>query len=197
MTDRNEVELMLKHEQMERLRRYMTHGRELAHLSDFQLIEAWVHQMNTWAAHAFERHSGMLEDCVSEMTLRKIELPFERVEDAMIRLVQLSRQYESRLLRDPERLAVVEAALRGKDGSPSVGIDKAKTLKLSQLALRAVASLPPRTVRLAAVAALSGCCDPSQSFADRVRFGSVAVIALVSVEASRYQGASDIDHCAR
>ncbi len=114
MTDRDEVELMLKHEQIERLRRYVMRGRELEHLSDADLVEAWLRQINDWADQSFDHHTQMLEDCVSEMTLRKIELPFERAEAAMAKLVQLSRRREAELLRNPERLAAIEAALQVK-----------------------------------------------------------------------------------
>ena len=114
MTDRDEVELMLQHEQMERLRRYVIRGRELGHLGDAELIEAWLQQISAWADGCFERHSGMLEDCVSEMTLRKINPPFERAEGAMVKLGKLARQRQADLLKHPEHLAAVEAALQAK-----------------------------------------------------------------------------------
>jgi hypothetical protein len=114
MTDRGEVELMLKNEQMERLRSYVTRGRELAHLGDAELVAAWLHQINAWADKFEKQDLGMLEDCISEMTLREIDLPFEQAKGAMSKVIELTHQREAELFRDPERLAAVEARLQAK-----------------------------------------------------------------------------------
>jgi hypothetical protein len=114
MTDRGEVELMLKNEQMERLRNYVTRGRELEHLGDAELVAAWLHQINAWADKFGEQDLGMLEDCISEMTLREIDLPFEQAKGAMSKVVELTHRRKAELYKDPERLAAVEARLQAK-----------------------------------------------------------------------------------
>ena len=70
-------------EAMERLDEYLRRGRRLQPLWNADLIDLWVSIANQWAAGSSDFSDQNLDDCESEMILRGIEPPLDRVEERL------------------------------------------------------------------------------------------------------------------
>ena len=89
-----EVEATPEDEAMERLDEYLRRGRRLQPLWNADLIDAWVSTVNQWADGSSDFSEQYLGDCESEMILRGIEPPLDRVEE---RLAAAEANFESNL----------------------------------------------------------------------------------------------------
>jgi hypothetical protein len=91
-----EVEATLEDEDeaLERLEEYLRRGRRLKPLWDADLIDAFVLIMNQWADGSSDFSEQNLDDYVSEMILRDIEPPLDRVEE---RLAAAEAKFETNL----------------------------------------------------------------------------------------------------
>jgi hypothetical protein len=80
MSRRIIVEAWLANQQLERLENYLQRGRPLSDVSLEELRTHWVALMRAWAQHV---RGGIdnreREDIEAEMTLRKVEPPFDLV----------------------------------------------------------------------------------------------------------------------
>lgn len=78
-----EVEATPEDQAMERLDEYLRRGRRLQPLWNADLIDAWVSIVNQWADGSSDFSEQNLGDCESEMILRGIEPPLDRVEERL------------------------------------------------------------------------------------------------------------------
>jgi hypothetical protein len=109
-----EVMAMLENTSMEQMQDYLQRGRDLAHLSDVKVVDAWLAQMNLLAEQSKEYYDRMYNDCAAELSLRKIELPFDRADDAFKKIIANSKAYSNELLKDPARTAFLENKIAEK-----------------------------------------------------------------------------------
>ena len=94
---KGEVEATLENEledEAERLEKYLGRGRRLQSLWNVNLIDGWVSIVNQWADGSPDFSEQNLDDYESEMILRGIEPPFDRVEE---RLVAAEAKFETNL----------------------------------------------------------------------------------------------------
>ena len=91
---KGEVEATLENEAVERLEEYLGRGRRLQPLWNVDLIDGWVSIMNHWADGSTDFSDQNLDDYESEMILRGIEPPFDRVEE---RLAAAEAKFETNL----------------------------------------------------------------------------------------------------
>src|SRR5690348_15409549 len=68
-------------EAVERLAEYLRRGRRLQPLWNADLTDGWISMANKWADGSADFSEQDLDDYESEMILRGIELPFDRVEE--------------------------------------------------------------------------------------------------------------------
>jgi hypothetical protein len=112
VTDRrDELEALLKHEQLERVQDYAKRGRRFQLLPDAELVNFWVLTMNHWADGSSEFTSQDIDDCQSEMILRRIDPPFDRVSRIWERVTRRAGLHFNLIDNDPKARAVVEALL--------------------------------------------------------------------------------------
>jgi hypothetical protein len=80
-----EVEATLEDddEAMERLEEYLRRGRRLQPLWNVDLIDGWVSIASQWIDGSTDFSDQNLDDYESEMILRDIEPPLDRVEERM------------------------------------------------------------------------------------------------------------------
>jgi hypothetical protein len=88
------LESELENEVVERLEEYLGRGRRLQPLWNVDLIDGWVSIMNHWADGSTDFSDQNLDDYESEMILRGIEPPFDRVEE---RLAAAEAKFETNL----------------------------------------------------------------------------------------------------
>jgi hypothetical protein len=81
-------------EAMQRVQEYLRRGRRLQSLWNSDLTEAWVSMANQWADGSADFSEQDLDDYESEMILRDIELPFDRVEE---RVAAAEAKFEANL----------------------------------------------------------------------------------------------------
>jgi hypothetical protein len=108
------VDAWLANEAFENLQDYLKRGRPLASALLENLNDRWVHLMDDWARAAIARTNAdhrEREDIQSELKLRKVEPPFERVREALERLRRASEEHFENLRRDPDQLALKESEL--------------------------------------------------------------------------------------
>lgn len=95
---KEEVEATLENEfeneAAERLEEYLGRGRRLQRLWSVDLIDGWVSIVNQWADGSTDFSDQNLDDYESEMILRGIEPPFDRVEE---RLAAAEAKFETNL----------------------------------------------------------------------------------------------------
>ena len=112
MTDRrDELEALLKHERLEKVQNYTTRGRRFQLLPDTDLVDYWVLTMNHWADGSSEFTSQDIDDCQSELMLRRIDPPFDRVTKIWERVAQRAELHLSLIDQDLAGRAAVEALL--------------------------------------------------------------------------------------
>lgn len=98
--------------ELEKLERYLQRGRNFAHVSPEELRAAWIEEMRTWANDPRRPvDHAVHEEIEAELLLRKEELPFDQVKDAIEAIRRASREYIEELKRDPERYAREEQAI--------------------------------------------------------------------------------------
>jgi hypothetical protein len=110
-TEKHEVEAMLEHENVDCLQDYLRRGRSLQHLDGNAVADRWASLMHLWADGSSDFSHQARDDCQSEMIIRGIELPFERIAEAWERIRARSQTQTDALLKDPRRLAAKEAEL--------------------------------------------------------------------------------------
>jgi hypothetical protein len=85
--EEEEVEAALEDEDadeaMERVEEYLRRGRRLQSLWNGALIDAWVSIVNQYADGSTDFSDQNLDDCLSEMIVRGIEPPLDRVEERL------------------------------------------------------------------------------------------------------------------
>jgi hypothetical protein len=94
---KEEVEAALENEAdeaVERLEEYLRRGRRFQPLWNADLIDAWVSIVNQWADGSIDFSDQNLDDCESEMILRGIEPPYDRVEE---HLAAIEAKFETEL----------------------------------------------------------------------------------------------------
>ncbi|WP_315718666.1 MULTISPECIES: hypothetical protein [unclassified Bradyrhizobium] len=117
MTDRrDEIEALLKHERLEKVQGYTKRGRRFQLLPDAELVDFWVLAMNHWADGSNEFTSQDLDDCQSEMMLRRIEPPFDRVSEIWERVARRADIHFNLIDNDPKARAATEALLEEQLG---------------------------------------------------------------------------------
>jgi hypothetical protein len=82
--EEEDVEATLENEAneaAERLDVYFRRGRRLRSLRDVDLTDGWVSMVNQWADGSADFSEQNLDDYESEMHLRGIDLPFDRIEE--------------------------------------------------------------------------------------------------------------------
>ncbi len=91
-----EVEATLEDEDeaVERLEEYLRRGRRLKPLWNVDLTDRWISVVNQWADGSTDFSGQDLGDCESEMLLRGIEPPLDRVEK---RLAAAEAKFETSL----------------------------------------------------------------------------------------------------
>ena len=94
---KEEVEATLENEAVERLEEYVRRGRRLQPLWNVDLIDAWVSIVNQWADGSTDFSDQNLDDCESEMILRGIEPPFDRVEERLAAAEAAEAKFETEL----------------------------------------------------------------------------------------------------
>ena len=92
--EKGEVEATLENDAVERLEEYLRRGRRLQPLWKVDLIDGWVSMVNQWADGSTDFSHQNLDDYESEMMLRGIEPPFDRVEE---RLAAAEARFETNL----------------------------------------------------------------------------------------------------
>jgi hypothetical protein len=75
------------------------------------LADLWVLMMDLWANGSTEFSLQDLNDCQSEMTLRRVDPPFNRVSHTWDRIAQLSKVQIDTVLADRKLREAAEAAL--------------------------------------------------------------------------------------
>ncbi|WP_316187810.1 MULTISPECIES: hypothetical protein [unclassified Bradyrhizobium] len=75
------------------------------------MADLWVLMMNLWASGSHEFSSQDIDDCRSEMMLRRIDPPFDRVSQIWERIAQRTQNHVETIINDPEALAAAEAKL--------------------------------------------------------------------------------------
>ncbi|BAM86837.1 hypothetical protein S58_08260 [Bradyrhizobium oligotrophicum S58] len=108
---RDELEALLKHERLQKVQNYTARGRRFQLLPDTDLVNFWVLTMNLWANGSGEFKSQDLDDCQSEMMLRRIDPPFDRVSHVWERVAQRAEFHLNLIDNDPKARAVAEALL--------------------------------------------------------------------------------------
>jgi len=106
------VEAWLANQAMERLENYLRDGRRLRETPVDMLRARWIKEMRAWADNCrtkFDHREH--EDIEAEMSLRKIEPPFDEIKDAMQTIRKASKEHMDELRRDPERLAHKESEI--------------------------------------------------------------------------------------
>jgi len=78
-----EVEATPEDEALERLEEYLRRGRRLRPLWNVDLTNGWVSIVNQWAEGSTDFSGQDLADYESEMLVRGIEPPFDRVEERL------------------------------------------------------------------------------------------------------------------
>lgn len=111
---RDELEALLKHERLEKVQDYTKRGRRFQLLPDTDLIDFWVLTMNHWADGSAEFTSQDMDDCESEMMLRRIDPPFDRVSKIWERVAQRAELHFSLIDSDPKARAATEALLEAQ-----------------------------------------------------------------------------------
>jgi hypothetical protein len=96
---------------MESLHDYMQRGRGLSHLTDTDLADAWVAQMNLWGDQAPNYSERERLDCTAEMSLRKIDQPFDRARDAWTKIHARMLASLTAMREDPRKAAILENLL--------------------------------------------------------------------------------------
>jgi hypothetical protein len=113
-SEKDEILAMLENNSMEEMQDYLQRGRDLAHVSDGELVDAWVAQMNFWAEQSKDYYGRMYNDCTAELSLRKIEPPFDRAAEAFKKIIANDVAYTNELLKDPARTAALEITIQAK-----------------------------------------------------------------------------------
>jgi hypothetical protein len=97
------VEAWLANQQLEQLENYLKRGRPLAGVALRELRSRWIASMRSWAESFRKFDHSEHEDIEAEMSLRKVEPPFDRIKEAMKKIVRQSKEHTDALLQDPTR----------------------------------------------------------------------------------------------
>jgi hypothetical protein len=106
-----EMDAIIENSIMESLRDYVQRGRGLSHLTDTDLADAWVAQMNLWGDQAANYSERACMDCAAEMSLRKIDPPFDRAGDAFAKIRARSLASMRAIRKNPRKTAIMENGL--------------------------------------------------------------------------------------
>jgi hypothetical protein len=92
--------------------KYVRRGRSLAQIDDEELRARWVRLFKLWIADYGSEHNHQeREDIESELQLRGLVPPFERVPGELAVMREKWQAYTDALLRDPERVEQMEQSL--------------------------------------------------------------------------------------
>jgi hypothetical protein len=113
MSDDLEMVAYLESQRLEATASYVRRGRVLARLDDEDLRRQWALLFKLWIAdYGSGRHDHQeREDIESELQLRGLVPPFDRVLDELAVMREKSKAYTDELRRDPERVERLEQSL--------------------------------------------------------------------------------------
>jgi hypothetical protein len=86
---------------------YVRRGRQLSHVDVEELKQGWVAEFKRWVANLGSDNRvdpRPREDIESELQLRKIEPPWDLVQDELERMREASSAHMARLAEDPKKL---------------------------------------------------------------------------------------------
>jgi hypothetical protein len=112
MSDDLEIVAYLQSQRLDETARYVRRGRLLVGLDDEELRRQWVLLFKQWIAEYGSDHDHQERDDIeSELQLRGLVPPFDRVTDELAVMREKSKAYTDALLRDPERVEQLEQSL--------------------------------------------------------------------------------------
>jgi hypothetical protein len=106
MSNPNLVEAWLASLVMERLQKYLQNGRRLRDVPTEMLRARWIKEIGAWADNCrapFDHREH--EDIEAEMSLRKMEPPFDEAKEALQTIRRACKETLRNLRRDPDGLA--------------------------------------------------------------------------------------------
>jgi hypothetical protein len=105
MSNPNLVEAWLASLVMERLQKYLQNGRRFRDVSIETLRAQWIKEIRAWADNCRAQFDHCEhEDIEAEMSLRKIELPFDEAKAALQTIRRACKETLRDLRRDPDGL---------------------------------------------------------------------------------------------
>jgi hypothetical protein len=112
MSDDPEMLAYLESLRLEATARYVRRGRLLAGLDDEELRRRWVRLFKLWIADYGSGHDHRERDDIeSELQLRGLVPPYDRVPDELAVMREKWRAYRDELLKDPEQVKQMEQSL--------------------------------------------------------------------------------------
>jgi hypothetical protein len=114
MSEDPEMMAYLDSLRLEATARYVRRGRLLAELGDEELRQRWVRLFKLWLADYPEHDHREREDVESELQLRGLLPPFDRVPDDLAVMCEKSGAHIDALLRDPDRAEHMEQRLNAR-----------------------------------------------------------------------------------
>jgi hypothetical protein len=111
MSDNDPVDAWLANQRLERLEGYIKRGRPLASVSLEELRARWIAAIRAWASLLREFGHEEREDIEAEMKLRKINPPFDLVEEQLIAIRAAAEKVGAELLNDPDRRLAIDRLL--------------------------------------------------------------------------------------